>query len=62
MRKLHVIRQTFLEQLPKGARLAVICGGDLFPYLASLLLEHVPNIAVITKDAYLNTLFAEPGK
>jgi hypothetical protein len=51
-----------IEQLPKGARVAVICGGDLFPYLANPPLEHVPNMAVITKDAYLNTLFAEPGK
>lgn len=51
-----------IEQLPKGARVAVICGGDNFPYLANPPLDHVANMAVITKDDYLNTLFAEPGK
>lgn len=51
-----------IEQLPKGARVAVICGGDNFPYLANPPLDHVANMAVITRDAYLNTLFAEPGK
>ena len=51
-----------IEQLPKGARVAVIVGGDNFPYLANPPLDHVPNMAVITRDAYLNTLFAEPGK
>lgn len=51
-----------IEQLPHGARVAVICGGDNFPYLANPPLDHVPNMAVITRDAYLNTLFAEPGK
>ena len=51
-----------IEQLPHGARVAVICGGDSFPYLADPPLDHVPNMAVVTKEAYLNTLFAEPGK
>jgi hypothetical protein len=51
-----------MEQLPKGARVAVLVGGDNFPYLANPPLDHVPNMAVITRDAYLNTLFAEPGK
>jgi hypothetical protein len=51
-----------IEQLPHGARVAVICGGDSFPYLANPPLDHVPNMAVVTKEAYLNTLFAEPGK
>ena len=51
-----------IEQLPKGARVAVICGGDNFPYLANPPLDHVPNMAVVSKDDYLNTLFAEPGK
>lgn len=51
-----------IEKLPKGARVAVICGGDNFPYLANPPLDHVPNMAVISRDAYLNTLFAEPGK
>ena len=51
-----------IAQLPHGARVAVICGGDSFPYLANPPLDHVPNMAVVTKDAYLNTLFAEPGK
>lgn len=51
-----------IERLPHGARVAVICGGDSFPYLANPPLDHVPNTAVITKDAYLHTLFAEPGR
>lgn len=51
-----------LEQLPRGARVAVLVGGDSYPYLANPPLDHVPNMAVITRDAYLNTLFAEPGK
>lgn len=51
-----------IEQLPKGARVAVICGGDNFPYLANPPLDHVANMAVIARDAFLNTLFAEPGK
>jgi hypothetical protein len=51
-----------LEQLPRGARVVVLVGGDNFPYLANPPLDHVPNMAVITRDAYLNTLFAEPGK
>jgi hypothetical protein len=53
---------TAMDQLPKGARVAVLVGGDNFPYLANPPLDHVPNMAVITRNAYLNTLFAEPGK
>jgi hypothetical protein len=51
-----------IAQLPKGARVAVICGDNIFPYLGNPPLDHVANMAVISKDAYLNTLFAEPGK
>lgn len=51
-----------IEQLPRGARVAVICGGDNFPYLANPPLDHVANMAVVSRDDYLNTLFAEPGK
>lgn len=51
-----------IDKLPTGVRVAVICGGDLFPYLQNPPLEHVPNMAVISKNVYMNTLFAEPGK
>ena len=51
-----------IERLPQGVRVAVICGGDVFPYLQNPPLEHVPNMAVVTKNVFMNTLFAEPGK
>jgi hypothetical protein len=53
---------TAIDHLPQGVRVAVVCGGDLFPYLQKVPLEHVPNMAVISKNVYMNTLFAEPGK
>lgn len=52
--KVYALILSSIERLPHGARVAVTCGGDSFPCLA--------NMAVITKDACLNTLFAEPGK
>lgn len=51
-----------IERLPKGVRVAVISGGKVFPYLQNPPLEHVPNMGVIGKDVYMNSLFAEPGK
>lgn len=51
-----------IEQLPPGVRVAVISGSKLFPYLQNPPLEHVPNYGVISKNVYMNSLFAEPGK
>lgn len=51
-----------LDTLPTGVRVAVISGGKMFPYLQNPPLEHVPNMGVIKKNVYMNSLFAEPGK
>ena len=51
-----------IDLLPRGVRLAVVSGGNEFPYLQNPPLEHVPNMAVVTKNVYVNSLFAEPGK
>jgi hypothetical protein len=53
---------TAIDQLPQGVRVAVVSGGDVFPYLQNPPLEHVPNMAVISKNVYMNSLFADPGK
>jgi hypothetical protein len=44
-----------------GVIVAVICGGN-FAHPADPPLDHVPNMAMVTKKAYLNTLSAEPDK
>lgn len=51
-----------IDHLPQGVRVAVISGGDMFPYLQNPPMEHVANMGVIKKNVYMNTLFAEPGK
>lgn len=51
-----------IDHIPPGVRVAVISGGKVFPYLQNPPLEHVPNMAVVSKNVYVNSLFAEPGK
>jgi hypothetical protein len=51
-----------MEHLPDGAREGVLAGVDNFPYLANPPLDHVPNMAAITSDAYMDTLFPKAGK
>jgi hypothetical protein len=51
-----------IDRVETGTRLAVIAGSRTFPFLRNPPLEHLPNMAVVRKDVFVNSLFAEAGK
>ena len=51
-----------IDRIKPGSRLAVLVGGNLFPSLQNPPLDHLANMAVVKKNVYINSLFAEPGQ
>jgi hypothetical protein len=51
-----------IDQIKPGSRLAVLVGGNVFPSLQNPPLDHLANMAVVKKNVYINSLFAEPGQ
>jgi hypothetical protein len=51
-----------INQIKPGSRVAVLVGGNVFPSLQNPPLDHLANMAVVKKNVYINSLFAEPGQ
>jgi hypothetical protein len=51
-----------IDLLKPGTRVAVIDGVTDYPTLQNPPLDHVANMAVVKKNVYVNSLFAEPGQ
>jgi hypothetical protein len=51
-----------IAQLRPGSRVAVLYGCTDTPTLQNPPLEHLANMAVVKKNVYINSLFAEPGQ
>jgi hypothetical protein len=51
-----------MDKIEKGSRVAVVVGGEITPSLQNPPMDHLGNMAVIKKDVYINSLFAEPGQ
>jgi hypothetical protein len=51
-----------IDQLKQGSRVAVLYGCKDYPTLQNPPLDHLANMAVVKKNVYINSLFAEPGQ
>jgi hypothetical protein len=51
-----------MDKLEEGSRVAVVVGGEITPSLQNPPMDHLGNMAVIKKNVYINSLFAEPGQ
>lgn len=51
-----------IDLLQPGSRVAALVGGIDVPSLQNPPLDHIPNMAVVKKNVYINSLFAEPGQ
>ena len=51
-----------VDMLRPGSRVAVANGGNMYPFLQNPPLDHVANLAVVRKQVFINSLFAEPGQ
>ena len=51
-----------MDSLKEGSRVAVVVGGEITPSLNIPPLDHIGNMAVIKKNVYINSLFAESGQ
>jgi hypothetical protein len=51
-----------IDQLRPGSRVVVLYGCKDYPTLQNPPLDHLANMAVVKKNVYINSLFAEPGQ
>ncbi|GAC1426456.1 MAG: hypothetical protein NVSMB6_26750 [Burkholderiaceae bacterium] len=51
-----------IDLIAPGSRVAVLAGTPKTPALSIPPIEHLGNLAVIRKDAFVNSLFAQPGQ
>ena len=51
-----------MDKLEEGSRVAVVVGGEITPSLQNPPMDHLGNMAVVKKNVYINSLFAEPGQ
>jgi hypothetical protein len=54
--------ETVIDDIKPGSRVLALVGGDITPTIQNPPLDHIANLAVMRKDVYINSLFAEPGQ
>jgi hypothetical protein len=51
-----------MDDIKPGTRVVALVGGDIVPTIQNPPLDHISNMAVVKKNVYINSLFAEPGQ
>jgi hypothetical protein len=51
-----------MDGIKPGSRVVALVGGDIVPTIQNPPLDHISNMAVVKKNVYINSLFAEPGQ
>ncbi len=50
-----------MDKVAHGSRVAYLMSAPAFPWLLNPPIDHIGNLLVVKKDAFVNSLFAEPG-
>ncbi|MBK4734283.1 hypothetical protein [Noviherbaspirillum pedocola] len=51
-----------MDDIKPGTRVLAMVGGGITPTIQNPPLDHISNLAVVKKNVYINSLFAEPGQ
>jgi hypothetical protein len=51
-----------MDDIKPGSRVVALVGGGIVPTIQNPPLDHVSNMAVVKKNVYINSLFAESGQ
>jgi hypothetical protein len=51
-----------MDDIKPGSRVVALVGGGIVPTIQNPPLDHISNMAVVKKNVYINSLFAESGQ